>query len=97
MVIQRIGVASAAKIVGLLEVAIGLFAGLLFAVISTFAGFASARNGDMPAWLAPFFGIGALIAFPIIYGVIGVIAGAVGALLYNALAAVVGGLEIDVS
>jgi len=37
-----------------------------------------------------------LIFLPIMYGVIGFIAGAIGAALYNLVAGVVGGIEIEV-
>jgi hypothetical protein len=37
-----------------------------------------------------------MIAIPIIYGIIGFIGGAIGALLYNLFAGMVGGVEIEV-
>lgn len=38
-----------------------------------------------------------MIALPILYGVMGLIGGAIGALLYNAFAALVGGVELDMA
>ena len=41
-------------------------------------------------------GMGAIVAFPIFYGLIGVVSGLVTAGLYNLVAGMTGGLEIDV-
>jgi hypothetical protein len=99
MVIRRVGVWSIARIAAALYTVIGLVAGFLFAGISLVsAGFAQAvESGDeLPAWLAPLFGVGAIVIFPILYGVMGLIVGAVGALVYNLAAGAVGGIEIEI-
>ena len=98
MVIRRIGVGSAAKVGGALYAAIGLVMGCIFAGISLVgAGFmANAPNNDVPPWIAPMFGVGAIIVAPIFYGVMGLIGGAIGAFVYNLIAAVAGGLELEV-
>jgi hypothetical protein len=41
------------------------------------------------------FGVGAIIFFPILYGVLGFIGSLIGAGIYNLLAAMVGGVEIE--
>ncbi len=91
MVLRRIGPLSAAKISGVLYVVIGFIAGIFMAMMSLFmptpeeTGFA----------LNLFFGFGALVFMPIFYGVMGFLAGLVGAAIYNLVAGVIGGLEMD--
>ena len=46
-------------------------------------------------FLAPLFGVGAVIALPILYGCMGFVVGAVSALFYNAFAGMVGGVEVQ--
>jgi len=98
MVIRRIGVMSAAKITGALYAALGLVAGCILATVSMLsAGFmANASNGDVPSWIAPIFGIGAIVIAPVFYGVMGLIGGAVAAAIYNLVAGVAGGLDLEV-
>lgn len=97
MVIKHVGVWSAARMYAAISAAAGLLFGLLFAALSVVgAGLAGTPSEGAPAWLAPLFGAGAVVAFPIFYGVMGLIAGAIGAVVYNLFAGVVGGLEIEV-
>jgi hypothetical protein len=42
-------------------------------------------------------GLGAIVFFPICYGLIGGVFAAIGALIYNLVAGWVGGLEVDIS
>ena len=49
----------------------------------------------MPAGLGALFGVGAVIFLPICYGVLGLLAGALTAALYNLFAGMVGGVEMD--
>jgi hypothetical protein len=99
MVIRRVGVMSAAKVGGALYAAIGLLIGCVFAAISLIgAGFIanSGNHGDMPPWFASMFGVAAIVVAPIFYGVMGLIGAAVGAWVYNLIAGLTGGLELDV-
>jgi hypothetical protein len=88
-VIKHIGVLSLAKIEALGGVVIGLIIGIVFAVI----GVAASRIPSVGLFGA---GLGALsiIVFPIIYGVLMFISGAIIALLYNLFAGWVGGVEL---
>ncbi len=94
MVLKSIGVLSAAKIVGIMYALLGLVMGLIFAAIFSLVPAAAGPNSDMPSWLAPMFGMGAIVVAPIFYGCMGFIGGALGAVIYNALAGAIGGLEL---
>lgn len=92
MVIKRVGVLKLALFQCVLMGLFGLIAGLFFMIFgSMFARLGGAPNGTMMAG-----GIVALILFPIMYAVIGFIVGAIGAALYNLVASIIGGVEIDV-
>ena len=93
MIIKRIGPVSCARISGTLYAIIGLFAGALFSVAAVLGSFNpshSARGG-----LAAALGMGAIVAFPILYGAFGFVTTLIVAWLYNVLAGAVGGIHID--
>lgn len=96
MVLRSVGVLSAGKIMGVLGVIGGLLVGLMFALISL-AGVAApqAPGGGDHALPAAFLGVGAIIFFPIVYGIFGFIGGLIYALLYNLAAGLIGGLELE--
>jgi hypothetical protein len=98
MVIRRFGVGSVAKVSGVLYGLGGLILGVFFALIALAGlGMGAAVNDDpSAAWMAPLFGVGAVIFFPIFYGVCGALFGAIGAALYNLVAGMIGGLQIEV-
>jgi hypothetical protein len=98
MIIRRVGVWSVSRMNGALTAVFGLIAGLLLACFALVgAGFAR-QNPDMPSFLGgTAVGIGAVIFLPILYGVLGLVVGAIGAALYNLLAGIIGGVEIDVT
>jgi hypothetical protein len=93
MVIRRVGVWSAAKLYAAIMAAMGLFIGLMFAALSLVGAAAGMDEGA--GAFAGLFGVGAIIIAPIFYGVMGLIGGAIGALLYNLFAGMVGGLEVE--
>ena len=98
MVIRRVGVLSAAKLLGVLYAALGLLIGVLFALFSMVGGGAMlAGGGDAAAGggMMMGMGIGFLIFAPIFYGLLGFIGGALSAWLYNLAAGWIGGIEID--
>lgn len=96
MVVRRVGVWSVARIYGALSGAIGLLAGVVVALFSMVGAGLTAANSDAPGWLAPIFGVGAIVFLPLFYGVMGILAGALTAALYNLFAGMVGGVELDI-
>jgi hypothetical protein len=97
MIIRRVGVWSVSRMYGAVSAVGGLIAGLMLAGVALFSASSAAANADMPAFLGPIFGIGAVIFLPIFYGVLGLLVGAIGGALYNLFAGMVGGIEIDVA
>src|SRR5262245_26169383 len=98
MVIRRVQPLSLAKIAGILQAVIGLLVGLMFAAVGSFVGtLAQASDGPHMPFAGMFLGVGAIVMMPIFYGIIGFVFGLIGAVIYNALAGVVGGIEIEVS
>jgi hypothetical protein len=93
MVLKSVGVLSAAKIVGLMYAILGLIMGLFFAAVFSMIPMSDA-NPEMPTWLAPMFGTGAILIMPIFYGCMGFVGGAIAAVIYNALSGMMGGLEL---
>ena len=101
MIIRRFDVLSVAKVAGILYAGMGFIAGLIFACISLVAGgiisAAAAKSGDtLPPFFGMIFGVGAVIALPIMYGIMGFLVGALTAWLYNLCAGMVGGIRVEV-
>jgi hypothetical protein len=85
--IRRIDVASCAQTLGALYALIGLIAGVFFSI----AAIVTAAGKGPPA----LFGVFAVVILPLLYGFMGLLAGAIVAALYNLVASVVGGIKID--
>ena len=100
MTIRRFGVISVAKMYGLLLFVMGLFIGVIYglffiifgAAMSAMGGGRDATTGGVSSVV---IGIGMMIGIPIFYGVLGFIMGAIGALVYNALAGTIGGVKFE--
>ena len=100
MVVKHVGPLSVGKICFAMYALIGLLAGLFIASFGFLLSNAAASNPDNTwpaAMLGPFMGIGAIILFPIFYGVIGFIGGVIFAALYNVVARMMGGIEVEIS
>jgi hypothetical protein len=97
MIVRRLGPLSLARVTGLLYAGIGLIAGAVFSLFALILS-AIGQAGGTATELGPFgalFGIGAILFFPIFYGVLGFVGGLLVAALYNLVARTVGGLEIE--
>ena len=101
MTIRRFNVFSVAKIQGFLAFVIGLLIGVIYGFAFMIFGAAIsslAPQGDSQAMGgvgAIVIGLVIMIAVPILYSIIGFIGGAIGALVYNLAAGVVGGVKFD--
>ena len=96
MVLKRIGVLSAGKVLALLYACIGFIAGCFVSLFATLGFFAALADKNLPGpFVAAFLGLGALIMMPLLYGALGFLIGVVGSAIYNGLAKLVGGIELD--
>jgi hypothetical protein len=96
MVIRKVGIGSLVKLAGVLYALLGLVIGFVFALFALVGfGAAAASNDEMPAWFGSIFGLGAIVILPIMYGVMGAIGAALMGALYNLVAGLTGGLEIE--
>lgn len=93
MVVRRIGILSAGKVLGCLYALAGLLMGAFVSLFAV-AGASLAKDGSGPAAVA--LGAGAVILLPLAYGICGFLAGIISAALYNLVASITGGIEIDV-
>ena len=89
--VKRIGVASCAKMLGVLYGVAGLIVGAMFSLFALAGAGAGAGGGPE----AVFGGVLAIILLPLFYGIGGLIGGAIMAFVYNLVASSVGGIEIE--
>jgi hypothetical protein len=94
MVIKKIVPLSFAKIAGTLYAVMGLVFGCIVSLIAVAGGFGSEAS-PIPAFGA-MLGVGAIFFLPIFYGGIGFVGTLIAAWLYNIIAGLVGGIELDV-
>ena len=102
MVIKRLGVFSVAKIYSVVMAGMGLLIGIPFGLIMIIFGAAimtAGRNSGAGAGMGVGFGVGLgifyMVGLPILYAVLGFIFGAIGALIYNVAAGIIGGVEME--
>jgi len=89
--LRSVGVLSCAKIYGIVHMALGILFGLFFVLIGL-VGLAAAPAQQKLGMI----GILIIAALsPFIYGALGFVIGAVGALLYNWIASTIGGIEME--
>jgi hypothetical protein len=91
-VLKHVAPASAFKVGVVAYGLVGLVLGTVCTVVSL-AGFSLAAHGHMP--FAGRVGMFAIILCPIVYGLIGGVSSAIGAVFYNLASNWVGGLEVE--
>lgn len=92
MVLKRLGVLSVGKVLGGIYVVLGLIIGGLFTLLAL--GGIAVGSGSGSAGAA-IFGLGAIILLPLAYGAAGFIGGVILAALYNLVASMLGGIEME--
>lgn len=97
MILKRIGILSLVKMSGILYACMGLIIGAILTIVSLVGGAIGMASGNDPAagFVGLIFGVGAIIILPIFYGVLGAVTGAFGGFIYNLVASVAGGVELD--
>ena len=99
MMIRRFGVISVAKMYALLMFIFGLIAGILYGLFFIIFGAAmtalGGNNNTAGGVSTVVIGIAMMIGIPLMYGVLGFIIGAIGALVYNALSGIIGGVKFE--
>ena len=93
--ITKIGVMPFAKMLAAIYVGIGLLIGLFVAVLALFGAALPSSGTSFPGLFGLMFGVGAVIFFPIMYGIMGLVIGALMALLYNFIAPKIGGIKLE--
>lgn len=101
MTIRRFGVISVAKMYGLLTFVIGLIIGVIYGLFFIIFGAAMSalapggREAAAGGISSVVIGLVIMIGFPLFYGLMGFIAGAIGALIYNGVAGIIGGVKFE--
>lgn len=96
MVVRRVGPLSCAKIGGAMYALMGLIAGIFFSLFAMAIGSAADADTHAGPMFGAIFGVGAIVLMPIFYGVLGFVMTLISAFIYNALAGMVGGIELEV-
>jgi hypothetical protein len=92
MNLTRIGVLSAGKMLGALYALLGLLIGGIFTLMALAGMSVSPEEGGVGTFAV---GVGSIILFPLMYGIMGFIGGLILAALFNVVASLVGGLEVE--
>jgi hypothetical protein len=100
MILRRVGVLSLGKFLGFLYGLLGLLIGAVFSLISLL-GFAAQNQaqvqGQAQGQAAWFLGVGvaSIIILPLLYGFFGFLGGIITGALFNLVASLAGGIEIE--
>lgn len=98
MRLKKIEPISLGKMLGLMYVVLGFIVGFFVSaifIIGSIAGMQGGENSPFPHFLGLFFGIGSVILFPILYGILGFVGGIIAGWFYNIIANWTGGIEME--
>ena len=100
MTIKRFGVFSVAKMQALLGFVLGLIIGVIYGLIfiimgASMAAIAPREEAAFGGVSTVVIGVIMMIGIPLFYGVLGFIGGLIAALIYNAMAGIIGGIKFD--
>ena len=93
--LRSVGAASCAKVFALLYGMLGVLIGAMFSIFAL-VGAELGAFGRIGPFGRILFGFGSIIFFPVLYSVIGAIGGLIFGGLYNVVANLVGGIELDI-
>ena len=88
--LKRIGVLFLAKLQAMIMAVVGLLAGIIYSV----GGFIYELSSSSLNW-GTALAFGALIGMPLLFALFGFVAGATGAVIYNLIAKLINGIEVD--
>jgi hypothetical protein len=101
--IKKIGIWSLGKVLGVVYALLGLVIGLFVALIALLGAVLGAGSAGTEEGVAGALGfgvaggVGALVVLPLMYGFLGLIAGLLTALVYNIVAALIGGIKVELT
>jgi len=90
--IRRIDPLSAGKVLGLIQALIGLVVGLFFSMIAVLGMAVGGADAVLGGLIT---GLSAVVILPLAYGIMGFLGGVLGAFLYNVVASMAGGIELE--
>ena len=95
MELKSIDAVSCGKLLGLMYAIIGLIIGGLAAIASLLGAAGPQAQGGGNAVMILGAGVGSLVIFPFLYGILGFIGGIVSAFIYNFVAGLIGGIVLN--
>ena len=93
--IRRVDPISAMKVLAVLQAAVGLCIGAVISLFSVLGFMAASAVDNGGGGFGFLFGTAAIVIFPIFYGIIGAIGGLIMSVIYNVIAKVTGGLQVE--
>ena len=96
VVLRKIGVMSVARVYAVIMAIFGLVVGLFAALFLVPIGMMMEEFVPFAAGMSAGLGLLSIVVFPIMYGIMGFVMGAVCAWIYNIVASKIGGIELTI-